>query len=141
MTETTPLAHALLSALPSAPASAEDIQLLERLTLDTEPYMKDDARQYLYGLYQRMGAAEVLAGESGPVAPLLQEDLDRLHEVVECLRSGSGRSVPYSAALAEKGHLLLRRLHIGLGRSRALHWVGNLPVYEPERALAPASPS
>lgn len=137
MTETT---STTLTAV-HAPATAEDIKLLEQLTLATERFMKDNARQYLYGVYERVGAAEALAGAGEVAVPLLQEDLDRLDEVVDCLRIGSGRSVLDSAVLAEKGRLLLRKLYVGLGRSRALHWLDSLAVYEPERALAPAPPA
>lgn len=114
----------------SAPATPENIRVLERLTLATEPFI-DGTQSYLANLYQRMGAAQAITGRKDAPVPLVEDDLERLQTVVNVLRT-TGRNLYEAKHKAEEGRLLLRSLHMGLGRSRALRSLGNdVRVYEP----------
>ncbi|MFF9204395.1 hypothetical protein ACF1AE_21750 [Streptomyces sp. NPDC014986] len=107
----------------SAPATPENICCLERLTLATQAYF-EDSQQYLARLYQRMGAAQAIAGRKDAPVPLVEDDLERLQAVVNILRT-TGRHLHEAGRKAEEGRLLLRSLYMGLGRSRALRSLGN----------------
>ncbi|MFH9871594.1 hypothetical protein ACH4NT_36655 [Streptomyces lydicus] len=111
----------------TAPVSPEELQIIERVMLagsSRDPYGTD---QFLGQLFQRLGAASVLAGNEPPTAiPVRAGEVERFGDAVRRLRDHLYGSVE----LAEEGHRLLRRLQVRLGREAAVRELGGgLPVY------------
>lgn len=110
----------------TAPASPDELQIIERVMLagsSRDPYRTDE---FLSQLYQRLGAASVLAGDEPPAGiPIRASEVELFGDVVRRLRD----HLYGSMELAEEGHRLLRRLQVRLGRERAVRELGGLPVY------------
>jgi len=96
--------------------------------LADRPYDPETTDRFLEGLYQRIGAATVLIkGEPPATLPLLAADLEEITQAVSRLREYGDFT-----GMGEEGRKLLRRLHVGLGRAKALRHLAGLPVYAAE---------